>query len=124
MALTFLRTLVTPTETEVSRRIDLRCDRRRRGFNRQIIWLLSENLGGLLRHLPLIRAYNCTSRGAYLVGWTHLSLAEHPIMKHRVKKPSQKQYFSLIGMQAGIIAAELRSAVDQLGAELKNAAQP
>ena len=43
-------------------------------------------------------------------------------MKHRVKKPSQKQYFSLIGMQAGIIAAELRSAVDQLGAELKNAA--
>ena len=66
--------------------------------------------------------YNCTSRGAYLAGWTHLSLAEHPIMKHRVKKPSQKQYFSLIGMQAGIIAAELRSAVDQLGAELKNAA--
>ena len=66
--------------------------------------------------------YNCTSRGAYLAGWTHLSLAEHPIMKHRVKKPSKKQYFSLIGMQAGIIAAELRSAVDQLGAELKNAA--
>ena len=65
--------------------------------------------------------YNCTSRGAYLAGWTHLSFAEHPIMKHRDKKPSQKQYVSLLSMHADIIEADLKSSVDQLHAELKNA---
>ena len=65
--------------------------------------------------------YNCTSRGAYLDGWTHLSLAEHPIIKHGDKKPSQKQYASLLGMQAAMVGADLKSSVDQLRAELKNA---